>query len=102
MWACGHVGSHAHSGIGLFCLGYPDQAVTRTNVAITEAERLAHPPSLALSLDHGARLLTLVGGKKPSVSGQTSWLPSRSSRVSRSSVRWEPSIAAGLRSWTVM
>jgi class 3 adenylate cyclase/predicted ATPase/energy-coupling factor transporter ATP-binding protein EcfA2 len=57
------VGSHAHSGIGLFCLGYPDQAVTRTNVAITEAERLAHPPSLALSLDHGARLLTLVGGK---------------------------------------
>jgi class 3 adenylate cyclase/predicted ATPase len=57
------VGSHAHSGIDLFCLGYPDQAVARTDVAIAEAQRLAHPPSLALSLDHGARLLTLVRGK---------------------------------------
>jgi predicted ATPase len=57
------VGSHAHSGIDLFCLGYPDQALARCNVAIAEARRLAHPPSLALSLDLGARLLTHIGEK---------------------------------------
>ena len=54
------VGSHANLGIGLFCLGYPDQALAQSSVAITEARGLAHPPSLAMSLD-GARLLTLVG-----------------------------------------
>jgi len=57
------VGSHAHSGIDLFCLGYPAQALARCNVAIAEARRLAHPPSLALSLDLGARLLTHIGEK---------------------------------------
>jgi predicted ATPase len=55
------VGSHAHSGIDLFCLGYPDQALARGNGAIAEAGRLAHPPSLALSLSIGVRLLSLVG-----------------------------------------
>jgi tetratricopeptide (TPR) repeat protein len=55
-----HVGSHAHSGISLFCLGYPEQALARCNNAIAEARGLAHAPSLALSLDHSARLLTLV------------------------------------------
>ena len=48
-------------GIVLFCLGYPDQALTRSNVAIAEAGRLAHPPSLAVSLALGARLLSLIG-----------------------------------------
>jgi class 3 adenylate cyclase/predicted ATPase len=57
------VGSHAHSGIDLFCLGYPAQALARCNVAIAEARRLAHPASLALSLDLGARLLTHIGEK---------------------------------------
>ena len=59
------VGSQVCLGIDLFCLGYPDQALARTNEAIAEARRLAHPPSLALSLDHGARLLTLVGEEAP-------------------------------------
>jgi predicted ATPase len=49
--------------ITLFCLGYPDQALAQSSAAIAEARRLAHPPSLALSLDHGAKLLALVGGK---------------------------------------
>jgi len=31
----------------LFCLGYPDQALARSNASIAEARRLAHPPSLA-------------------------------------------------------
>ena len=40
---------------------YPDQALARSNAAIAEARRLAHPPSLALSLAPAARLLSLVG-----------------------------------------
>jgi predicted ATPase len=48
-------------GIVLFCLGYPDQALARTNAAIAEARRLAHAPSLAQSLAIGVRLLSLVG-----------------------------------------
>ena len=51
----------AHSGIVLFCLGFPDQALARTNAAIAEARKLAHLPYLALSLTGGARLLSLVG-----------------------------------------
>jgi predicted ATPase len=48
-------------GIVLFCLGFPDQALAQSNAAIAEARRLAHPPSLAVSLALGARLLSLVG-----------------------------------------
>ena len=55
--------SHAQAflGIVLFCLGFPDQALARSSAAIAEARRLAHPPSLAVSLATGARLLSLVG-----------------------------------------
>jgi len=56
-----HVVSLAFSGIVLFCLGYPDQALARSNAAIAEARRLAHPPSLAQSLTAAARLLSVVG-----------------------------------------
>jgi len=48
-------------GLALFCLGFPDQALAQSNAAIAEARRLAHPPSLAVSLTLGARLLWLVG-----------------------------------------
>src|SRR5262249_15988864 len=47
--------------IPLFCLGYPDQALARSNAAIAEAWRLAYLPSLTTSLSLGARLLSLVG-----------------------------------------
>jgi class 3 adenylate cyclase/predicted ATPase len=56
-----HVNAQAFSGIALFCLGFPDQALVRTSAAITEARRLAHPPSLALTLTTGTKLLSLVG-----------------------------------------
>jgi class 3 adenylate cyclase/predicted ATPase len=56
-----HVVSLAFLGIVLFCLGYPDRALARSNEAIAEARRLAHPPSLAQSLTAAARLLSLVG-----------------------------------------
>ena len=44
------VSSQAYLGIVLFCLGFPDQALARSNAAIAEARRLAHPPSLASEL----------------------------------------------------
>jgi class 3 adenylate cyclase/predicted ATPase len=56
-----HVPSQAHLGIVLFSLGFPDQALARSDAAIAEARRLAHPPSLAASLALGAMLLLLIG-----------------------------------------
>src|SRR6516164_3149840 len=56
-----HVNAQAFLGIALFCLDFPDQALARTSTAITETRRLAHPPSLALTLTTGTKLLWLVG-----------------------------------------
>jgi predicted ATPase len=56
-----HVNSQANLGNVLFCLGFPDQALAYGDAAVVEARRLAHPPSLAVSLSYGTRLLSLVG-----------------------------------------
>jgi class 3 adenylate cyclase/predicted ATPase len=56
-----HVSSQAFLGVVLFFLGFPEQALAQSNAAIVEARRLAHPPSLAVSLNIGARLLLIVG-----------------------------------------
>jgi len=56
-----HVNSQAFLGIVLFCLGFPDQAMARSDAAIAEARRLAHLPSLASSLANGATVLSLAG-----------------------------------------
>jgi predicted ATPase len=56
-----HLFSQACLGIVLLCLGYPDQALAQSNAAIAEARRLAHLPSLAVSLAWAALLLSLVG-----------------------------------------
>jgi predicted ATPase len=55
------VGVLGYLGLPLFCLGFPDQALARSDAAIAEAWKLAHPPSLAVSLSLGARLLSLIG-----------------------------------------
>jgi predicted ATPase len=55
------VAASAYLGNVLFCLGFPDEALARSNAAIAEARRLAHLPSLAASLVYGARLYSLVG-----------------------------------------
>jgi TolB-like protein/predicted ATPase len=55
------VASQAFLAIILFCLGHPVQALARSNAAIADARRLAHPPSLAMSLTNAARLLSLTG-----------------------------------------
>jgi predicted ATPase len=55
-----HVNSQANLGNVLFCLGFPDQALAYGEAAIDEARRLAHPPSLAVSLVYGTRLVSLV------------------------------------------
>ena len=97
------VASQAYLAIVLFCLGHPDQALARATAAIAEARRLAHAPSLAVSLTNGAqRLLSLVGDDEPSTSGPASWLRSRPSRVSSCGARWEQSIAGGSRSKMAM
>jgi class 3 adenylate cyclase/predicted ATPase len=56
-----HVNSQGLLGIVLFCLGFPDQALARSSAAIAEARRLAHLPSLAVSLTNGTTVLSLVG-----------------------------------------
>jgi class 3 adenylate cyclase/tetratricopeptide (TPR) repeat protein len=56
-----HLGAEMYLGIVLFCLGYPDQALERSSIAIAKVRRLAHPPSLAGSLATGIRLRLLVG-----------------------------------------
>jgi class 3 adenylate cyclase/tetratricopeptide (TPR) repeat protein len=56
-----HVASQAMGAIVLFCLGYPETALAWSNVAIAEARRLAHPPSLAGNLATDIRLRLLVG-----------------------------------------
>ncbi len=55
------VGSQAYLGFDLFCLGYPDQALAESDAVIAEAQRLAHPPSLAVTLAFGMLLLSLAG-----------------------------------------
>jgi predicted ATPase len=55
------VSTEANLAIVLFCLGYLDQAFERSNAAIAEARRLAHPPSLAAALALGVLLLPLDG-----------------------------------------
>jgi hypothetical protein len=45
----------------LFILGYPDQALTRSNAAISEARKLARQQFLAVSLVVGTRVLSLLG-----------------------------------------
>ena len=55
------VSSQAYLGISLLCLGYPDQALARSSAAIADARKLAHPPSLTLSLSLGTLPLALIG-----------------------------------------
>jgi predicted ATPase len=54
------VASQMYLGYVLFCLGFPAHALLHSNAGIAEARRLAHLPSLAASLVHGAILLSLV------------------------------------------
>jgi len=53
--------AQAALGVVLFCLGFPDQALTQSNKAIAGARRLPHPPSLAMSLGMDALLLSIIG-----------------------------------------
>jgi class 3 adenylate cyclase/predicted ATPase len=55
------VASQGFLAIVLFCLGHPVQALARSTAAIADARRLAHLPSLAMSLTNAARLLSFTG-----------------------------------------
>jgi len=54
-----HLGTQGFLALVLYCLGFSDQAMARSNAAITEARRSAHLPSWATSLALGAKLLSL-------------------------------------------
>jgi class 3 adenylate cyclase/predicted ATPase len=56
-----HATSQTRLAIVLFCLGFPDQALAGSDLAIAEARRLAHLPTLADTLVGGTRLLSLIG-----------------------------------------
>jgi predicted ATPase len=56
-----YVSAQAILGSVLFYLGFPDQAVARSDAAIVDARRLGHQPSLAITLAFGARLRLLLG-----------------------------------------
>jgi predicted ATPase len=45
-----------HAALSLWILGYPDQALQRLREALTLAQDLAHPPSLAPALDFATML----------------------------------------------
>jgi class 3 adenylate cyclase/predicted ATPase len=53
--------SRGYLAIALFCLGFPDRALAHSSAVIAEARRLAHPPTLTVSLSTDARLLSLTG-----------------------------------------
>jgi len=55
------ISARAYSGIVLFCLGFPGQALAQSRAAIAEARELAYLPSLATSLTLGCELLSLIG-----------------------------------------
>jgi predicted ATPase len=46
----------SYTAYTLWCLGYPDQALQRSQAALTLARELSHPFSLAFALHHAARL----------------------------------------------
>ena len=48
-------------GVVLFCLGFPDQALARSNAAIDEARNLAQLTCLVDCLSWGNRLISLAG-----------------------------------------
>jgi class 3 adenylate cyclase/predicted ATPase len=56
-----HTNAQAALGVVLFCLGFLDQALERSNASMAEARRLAHPPTLASTLAWSTRLLSLGG-----------------------------------------
>jgi class 3 adenylate cyclase/predicted ATPase len=56
-----HVISRGYLAIALFCLGFPDRALAESNAAVAEARRLAHLPTLAVTLSTDSRLLSIAG-----------------------------------------
>ena len=56
-----HVVAEGYLGVVLLCLGFPRQALVRSNAAIAEARRLVHSPTLASALMGGAIRLSIAG-----------------------------------------
>jgi predicted ATPase len=89
------VASQGFLGIVLFCLGYADQAAAPSNAAIIEAQRLAHPPSVAVSLTLGARLRLLVGDN--TVLGE--WADQLVAVATEQGFAWQRTMGTIYRGW---
>ena len=92
-----HITSQAYMGMVLFCLGFPNRALEQSKAAIDEARKLAHPPSLAVSLSMGCRVLSLGGDNAAMDEWAHELIAVTTERGFPTTVRWEPSIAGGLR-----
>ena len=69
----------------LWLLGYPDQALRRSSEALTLAQELAHPSSLALRADAGGHCsISCAGRRRPPTSRPRRSSPWRRSRGSHS------------------
>ena len=80
----------------LWYLGYPDQALKRSHEALTLAQELSHPFSLAFALSFAAIAPSVPpGGAGSPRAGRGSRLHSRPSRGFRTGWRWGLSCGAG-------
>jgi hypothetical protein len=89
------VNSQGFLGIVLFCLGFPDQALERSEAAVLEVGKLAHPLS-SLGTWHLRAVLLSLDRDKPALDNtrKSSW-QGQSSRVCPSGVRWVRFFVAG-------
>ena len=72
----------SYAALDLWFLGYPDQALKRSHEALTLAQELSHPFSLAMALALLPCSINSAGRSTQLKSGQRQSLPSRASRVS--------------------
>jgi hypothetical protein len=89
-----YVNAQALLGSVHFCRGFPDRALARSKVAIAEAQRLGHQPSLAVTLALGARLMLLLG-ENAALGERVSQLIAMSTEQSFAYARSGQSTAAG-------
>ena len=85
------LGGHclSYAAAALWQLGYPEQALQRNHEAVTLAQDVSHPFSLAFALNFTARLHQLRREQPPSRQGPRPPLRSRPSRAFPSFWRWE-------------
>ena len=70
VWQDPRVTCLSYAALALWYLGYPDQALERSHEALTLAQELSHPFSLAYALDFALSSISTAGRDKQPRSGQ--------------------------------